>query len=80
MLYILHVYLFYIFESSEMVSAAQVLGDIEAVPFDKDDKVQPQIEEMNSNLMTSTWKLCWRTTHGGVATMVYEGLHYSAAQ
>ena len=36
-----------------MVSAAQVLGEIEGVPFDGEDKVQPQIEEMNSSLINS---------------------------
>ena len=38
----------------DMMSLAQSLGDMEPVGFDKDSKVQPQIEEMTASCYAST--------------------------
>ena len=38
---------------ADMTSLSQLLSDIEPVPFDPEDKVLPQIEEMTFNIATS---------------------------
>ena len=38
---------------ADMTSLGQTLNDIEPVGFDKDEKVQPQIEEMTGSMYTS---------------------------
>ena len=49
---------------ADMTSLSQLLSDIEPVPFDPEDKVLPQIEEMTFNIATSESALvkvenCW---------------------
>ena len=49
---------------ADMTSLSQLLSDIEPVPFDPEDKVLPQIEEMTFNTATSESALvkvenCW---------------------